>query len=651
MLGIVLLIGVVAIASIGIYLVAGQTSSEIEQRSESERVEAAFLELSANLETTAAAHDVVRSTDFDLETSHGEMRLVENGEIDVLLDNDSIFGPGEREPIPLHSLEYRAADGTTVAYQGGGVWRGSGDGSIAVSTPEAHLREESLTLPIPALDAAGHSSSGTFSMERTGSTIHHSGYVTDGPLVVAVTTPYTGGWASYFESLGLANVTVEDGTVTGELETAPAIDPGETNGGEGTSGDPVEIVNVFDRAVNIEGGLDTSTGGTITGDVVAIEDSVVQMGVDGDVIVDGDVVVSDDGGDVTGDVIASGTVTVRDSVGGDVVAGGDVIVTDETNSIGGDIVAGGDVYLDPGSVGGTVTAPGDIQLGSKINRQYDALYAGGQITPPHPFYCFGPCSNHHANDGEIDDRIHDHLGTDIATYVDGIVPEPFEPLDETIQGWIDDYEGEFVDIDEDDGPLTAGTYHVDTLSVDDEQDLVFDVGDGDIDVILSGDAYVRGNVHVENEDDGVVRFWAANDFDMNSSNMCPGVSGCRGVGDSDASVIQLYGTSSTTFTFFGEPVLHGTIYAPQGEYEDDNVVFEGDGNLRIFGAVVAGGLDSEGKLTFIYDENLADTYEVPGAPGTGAGSEEEDPAEEHESTENTIRYLHVIVSDIEVDRR
>jgi hypothetical protein len=138
---------------------------------------------------------------------------------------------------------------TSIAYQGGGVWRSSGEGEVRmISPPEFHYRDATLTLPIIRVannaSASGNarvsvSSSGkpvaVFPNRTTGlSTANGSGLpydyndpaiyrmyenpVSNGTVYAKVQSEYYEGWAEYFRERTTGDVTVWDSNETVKLE-------------------------------------------------------------------------------------------------------------------------------------------------------------------------------------------------------------------------------------------------------------------------------------------------------------------------------------------------------------------------------------------------------------------------------------------------
>lgn len=96
---------------------------------------------------------------------------------------------------------------TSIAYQGGGVWRRSGDHSVMVSPPEFHHRGRTLTIPVvvvvdgePSLDSrAAIEQQGPSRAVYPDASANRRNPVTDGQVVVTVGSDYYRAWGSFFE--------------------------------------------------------------------------------------------------------------------------------------------------------------------------------------------------------------------------------------------------------------------------------------------------------------------------------------------------------------------------------------------------------------------------------------------------------------------
>ncbi|WP_410765044.1 hypothetical protein [Haloferax sp. DFSO60] len=133
----------------------------------------------------------------------------------------------------LGNIEYRDGD-TTIAYEGGGVWRTQANGTSMVSPPEFHYRGATLTLPIVRVGGSGAAAGNVNAEVKTTkqaqriypneSTTYPSlsstydNPVSNGTVSVTVHSAHYKGWASFFRSRTEGNVTVNDANQTASVE-------------------------------------------------------------------------------------------------------------------------------------------------------------------------------------------------------------------------------------------------------------------------------------------------------------------------------------------------------------------------------------------------------------------------------------------------
>lgn len=126
--------------------------------------------------------------------------------------------------------------GTTVAYQGGGVWRGGEDGSVMVSPPEFNYRGGTLTLPLVLVRGQAASggelvlrqrnpSTGLFPDAATG----RANPLDDGSVNVTVTSEYYEAWGRYFAQRTAGEVTYDHPNETVQIELVVPFDEGFDN--------------------------------------------------------------------------------------------------------------------------------------------------------------------------------------------------------------------------------------------------------------------------------------------------------------------------------------------------------------------------------------------------------------------------------------
>ncbi|MDQ2049730.1 hypothetical protein RBH26_04465 [Natronolimnohabitans sp. A-GB9] len=194
-LGIVLLIGIVAAGSIGILLIAGDMISNSQQQSEQEQVEQTFVELSKTM-SAAATDDTANKMRFNA-GDHGAIVKTEAGHINITGDNFD-----EPIDVTVGAIEYQGEDGTAIAYQAGGVFRGTGNETQIVSAPplDYDVGTSTLTFPIIEVENEGQIDSGDVSISHSNTTTYQSAtYAEQSTITVNITSEYCVGWENYFE--------------------------------------------------------------------------------------------------------------------------------------------------------------------------------------------------------------------------------------------------------------------------------------------------------------------------------------------------------------------------------------------------------------------------------------------------------------------
>lgn len=106
----------------------------------------------------------------------------------------------------LGVVEYENGE-TTVAYQGGGVWKNTRGGATMVSPPEFHYHERTLTLPLVVVGGEG-AASDRLAIARNGSAdpkfpldsdVDRTNPLTKGKINVTVGSSYYEAWGEFFE--------------------------------------------------------------------------------------------------------------------------------------------------------------------------------------------------------------------------------------------------------------------------------------------------------------------------------------------------------------------------------------------------------------------------------------------------------------------
>lgn len=153
--------------------------------------------------------------------------------------------------VTLGAVVYE--DGNTdIAYQGGGVWRRTDDGSSMVSPPEFHYRGTTVTLPLVVVDgdqrlgervrvSRGGSARDVYPNASASPSLLNP--LTSGTVVVTVGSDYYEAWGRFFSKRTGGQVTVDhgNGTASIELVTPTLIEPVGTALSSSSPGDDLEL--------------------------------------------------------------------------------------------------------------------------------------------------------------------------------------------------------------------------------------------------------------------------------------------------------------------------------------------------------------------------------------------------------------------------
>lgn len=264
--GVALLLGLTILGTTAVVALGGTALTNTQDQSELARAEQSMTLFDSQAAQVALGDSSVQTVDFgrgegtySVDPNAGSISIVQldcddNGPnggsnydniTDTLGDDDAYV----MKPTQLGAVTYETIDGKTIAYQGGGVWRGDGDGgAVMVSPPEFHYREATLTLPVVLTRGSGGASgaaratvtaskepvqvfanvSNSFPTPCTGGSFLNP--ITKGSAMVRVESQYARAWGSYFETRTAGEVTYFDSDGDGakdDVVTVQLISPGQ----------------------------------------------------------------------------------------------------------------------------------------------------------------------------------------------------------------------------------------------------------------------------------------------------------------------------------------------------------------------------------------------------------------------------------------
>lgn len=255
--GIVLLVGVVAIGSIGILLLGTDVNEQSQAQAQDERVRQSFVELDKDLDSVSETNARSRVVDLDLpDESDVAIRRKNAGRIVVNRTNLTTTGTVVVKRIGAIVYEH---DGTHYAYQAGAVWKGTGNETQLVSAPsiEYDSKEDgdipTLTLPISDLKGAKTLNKGPVEVEKvtTHAPLNDVATIDNQVVTLEITSDYYVGWADYFRSRYenvLVNVYHDNDTAQIKL------------GRPGIDGEFDHAIYAMDGEINTQGGSSDVNG-------------------------------------------------------------------------------------------------------------------------------------------------------------------------------------------------------------------------------------------------------------------------------------------------------------------------------------------------------------------------------------------------------
>ena len=606
-LGAVLILGI-TMAVVGSTVAIGSVAfADSRSTAELQKAEIGMTQVDSAVSLVAHGDATSRHVDPGL---GGPARTTDDGVMTIEVEPEDDPANATEIDVEMNALVYEH-DGTTVAYQGGGVWRSDGDHSRMVSPPEFHYRGETLTLPLVTLSSGDRLENG-FRVRSSGPpdrrfpTEDAGNPLVGGNVTITVESTYAGAWEEFFETRTEAEVTrVDDDEVEASLPT-------KRDGSE-----------VTESAV----GLNVDTSFVIDGvHYLFAEAYDSRDGPPSESAREGVVVHSADeiDGTATGQL---DQLTVR----GDLLTSGDLRPNERAIDRAGNISVTGELMEYA-----TVERPPD--LSGEIDRRHATIDDAGPNDPDTYDVSLSDGASKridgHASipDDAVVENATLELVADGETYVDfggdltvtgdGGPAEVVVDTDTAADELHLRLDGD-LDVDADDAPATI------TVAGDGE---LYVYGDGDVE--FEAEEATAG-VHVTGDDATVQWYHRGGDVSLNADEGAAPVE-IGTVDDARTADRFWLVTSSDDVALTGDDenedaavYVNGVLYATDGG--DANL--EIDGLATVDGALVADDADlNDAELTLRYDEAI----------GSGL-----DPFADRRIS--TVNHLHVSVQDVTVD--
>lgn len=331
--GVALLIGIVILGVTAILLIGGPQFTQAKESVETRQAEQALVQFDSAAARVASGGTTTQRVDLGLRVNQGTLTVTnDTGHITVTYANVTSNGSTELLNTSLGTVRYENGQ-TSVAYQGGGVWRSDGAGATMVSPPEISYRGETLTMPI--IRTRGGSVYSELQVVRSGAAQAFPGgglsnKLTAGKLTITIRSRYYRAWGAYFsEEIGTV-VRYDDANQEVSIIFFGFPDNFAPDAGiiatSGTGAIRLEGTNAYIDSYN------SSEGPYTTGSAAGIVEAAGYINMTGNSKIDGDVRSGEDvtlGGSsrINGNVTAKGAINNDGTITGDTNPNGSYVVS------------------------------------------------------------------------------------------------------------------------------------------------------------------------------------------------------------------------------------------------------------------------------------------------------------------------------------
>jgi len=587
--GLVLLFGLV-VAGAGMIFVTGMDAKQtMTETSEIASAESAMQEIGSDLSTLSmAGEDATARVEMSPRQAK-DLRVADGGTIRFQL-NGKTACTAERD---LGSMVYEHDSGVVVAYQAGGVFKQTTDGTTIVQSPQLEYQTERIeghdvrTVQFPVTNVSGSVDSGrdvVASRDGSASGDLETDLCLTGPnddkfeyvrevTITVEDTDYYEAWHRYFEdefgSAGDYSIDHDDQSASVTAPLGAGLQPSQFTLGKhqiygaifSTASSSGELllqtkhasIDSYDSSMGPWGGSEPS------------------YGAEGDILTRGDVAVQANGAQIAGDVYAEGEVHLSESCGSN---------DEDDDEDDGEYCVDGTVYVNNTTASGTDTSlypDEDDDREEVITDGWD----NGTTVPSIP-----PMDDEIERPASVVRRYNDN---DAVSVVDA----------KQIQ-----FSGGSATVE-------SGVYYLDELTVPAGKDLELDTSDGDVVLVVEGDVDVGSDATVSVTGDGQVRAFV-NETTTDGDQLRVREGATVQVTDGgtrtyrpEALFVACKAGCSATFddTPASNPTTFtGVLYGP-GETADDGSVHVGK-RVDVWGALVAGSVTMEQQSNFHFDTQL-----------------------------------------------
>ncbi|WP_049970457.1 DUF7289 family protein [Haladaptatus cibarius] len=225
LIGVVLMMGLVAISLAGVLLIGSGAVSEIRGSVEVQNAEHTMREVDARLSQVAFSANDAHTLDFS--GQNGDTEVTRDGRMTITVVNGT--NQPCREEIEFGAIEYQGANDEVVAYQAGGVWKRTDGGSVMLSPPDMQYRNGTFSFQmvnvtgsvsgsITQLHASKNATASRADSQSFRETFNKARCNPPDNATLTVHSDYYRAWGDFFEThVDDGVVTIDDGNETASL--------------------------------------------------------------------------------------------------------------------------------------------------------------------------------------------------------------------------------------------------------------------------------------------------------------------------------------------------------------------------------------------------------------------------------------------------
>lgn len=205
-ISVVLIVGIVMLAVSAVLVIGMPAVDNSQTHVEVGQAERSMVQFSSEASRVTSGSTSTSDVDLGLRNNRGTLD-VDSVEGTITIEySEGLTG---RDYIvknqSMGTMTYEHGD-TTIAYQGGGVWRSDGDGSMMVSPPDMEFREDTLKIPIVVIE--NEETVHTDVRVTSGQVEQHfpnesrelySNRASTGTIFITIESEYYKAWARYFD--------------------------------------------------------------------------------------------------------------------------------------------------------------------------------------------------------------------------------------------------------------------------------------------------------------------------------------------------------------------------------------------------------------------------------------------------------------------